>query len=399
MLSERVIKKHVAIIHAFSQMSTIQRKIVNALLFEAMQTNNRLNHEESVAYECQMSLAQLRKTIQFNSHNTQYLKEAIDGLASLKIEWNLLKDKVPSNISFLNLRVLHGAPTFYDDYTFNFSFHKLMLAFVNHPAIYGAINLDLQAQFESKYSHSLYENATRFANLHKDKIISLDIFRKLLGVDLEKYQRGKELNRNVIEPALEEVNDRADFTVQLKPVKAGRKCAAYAINVRSKQKSAAPSKSQAAVTPSDDHVSKELHTSFGKLTTEILSQITKNYSDAYILEKITYTKNHAKKLPHGFYPLPYLLSALKHDYKEPQPRSIPANSSVIIPADTVNASVDENEQQAMATQHMLLSEIEHWKKILSYAEMTNHPERIKEIQVIILNAEQKLRMHTKGNDL
>ncbi|HEM0360646.1 TPA: RepB family plasmid replication initiator protein, partial [Legionella pneumophila] len=128
MFAEKTIRKHVTIIHAYSLMSVLQRKIVNVLLYEAIKGDGRINnHQNSVAVECNMPFSKLLKAVKFNSNNTQYLKESIDGLASLKIEWNLLKDKVPTDISFLNLRVLHGAPTFYQDNTINFSFHKIML--------------------------------------------------------------------------------------------------------------------------------------------------------------------------------------------------------------------------------------------------------------------------------
>ena len=131
MLAEKTIKKHVIILHAYSLMSVLQRKIVNVLLYEAIKGNNRVHNKDSVAVECNIPFSSLLKSVKFNSNNTQYLKEAIDGLASLKIEWNLLRDKAPTDISFLNLRVLHGAPTFYQDNTLNFSFHKVMHAILN----------------------------------------------------------------------------------------------------------------------------------------------------------------------------------------------------------------------------------------------------------------------------
>src|ERR1700722_15863688 len=162
MLAGKKIKKHVAIIHAYSLMSVLQRKIVNVLLYEAIKGDGCLHHKESISVECRIPFHNVCKAVKFNSNNTQYLKEAIDGLASLKIEWNLLKDKVPTDISFLNLRVLHGAPTFYQDNTLNFSFHKIMLDLVENPSIYGTLDIDLQSDFESKYSHALYENSTRF---------------------------------------------------------------------------------------------------------------------------------------------------------------------------------------------------------------------------------------------
>src|SRR6476620_10354538 len=101
MLAEKTIRKHVSIIHAYSLMSMLQRKIVNVLLYEAIQHNQHQNYSHSVAVECKISLSVLSKAIKFNSNNNQYLKEAIDHLASLKIEWNLLKDKAPSDVSFL----------------------------------------------------------------------------------------------------------------------------------------------------------------------------------------------------------------------------------------------------------------------------------------------------------
>ena len=99
----------------------------------------------------------------------------------------MLKDKAPTDISFLNLRILHGSPTFYQDNTLNFSFHKVMLDLVDNPTVYGTIDVDLQSEFESKYGHALYENSTRFINLQKNKIIQLETFRKILGVQEDKY--------------------------------------------------------------------------------------------------------------------------------------------------------------------------------------------------------------------
>ena len=138
MLARGIIRKHVAIIHAYSLMNALQRKIVNVLLCETMNEDALLaNGQDSVAVECRMPLAKVSKLTNFNSKNTKYLKEAIDGLASLKITWNLLKDKVPTEVSFLNLRLLHGSPTFYHDGTFNFSFHKIFLDFIGNPPVYG----------------------------------------------------------------------------------------------------------------------------------------------------------------------------------------------------------------------------------------------------------------------
>ena len=381
MLAEKTIRKHVAIIHAYSLMSVLQRKIFNVLLYEAIKGNNRVNYRNSVAVECHIPFSTLSKAVKFNSNNTQYLKEAIDGLASLKIEWNLLKDKIPTDISFLNLRVLHGAPTFYQDNTLNFSFHKVMLDLVDNPFIYGTLDVDLQAEFESKYGHALYENSTRFVNLQKNKIIQLETFRKIMGVQDDKYTSMRELTRNVIAPSIEEVNDRANFIVSLETVKSGRKTTGFEVSVKNKKKLIITD--NALNTCENEGIYKEIKQIFGVLSESVLESILNNHSEEYILEKIAYTKKYTKKESSGFYPIPYFISAIKYDYKfkeEHQPLNIQEKL------------VDENMEWKKKL-FRLQQDLKHWEKMLEYGNAGNNEAQIKTAQNDILKCQEKIKQH------
>ena len=381
MLAEKTIRKHVTIIHAYSLMSVLQRKIVNVLLYEAIKGNNRVNHQNSVAVECHIPFSTLSKAVKFNSNNTQYLKEAIDGLASLKIEWNLLKDKSPTDISFLNLRVLHGAPTFYQDNTLNFSFHKVMLDLVDNPSIYGTLDVDLQSEFESKYGHALYENSTRFVNLQKNKVIQLETFRKILGVQEDKYPSMRELTRNVIAPSVEEVNDRADFVVSLETMKSGRKITGFEVSVKNKKKSIVAD--NAPHIYENEKINKEIKQAFGILSESVLENILNNYPEEYILEKISYTKKFAKKESSGFYPIPYFISAIKHNYKFKEEHQ---------PQNTQEKRVDEK----IEWQKKLLSlqqDLKHWEKMVEYGKARNNDSQIKTAQDDILKCQEKIKQH------
>lgn len=382
MLAEKILRKHVAIIHAYSIMSVLQRKIVNVLLYEAIQHKNHDLNQNSVAVECIMPFARLVKAVNFNSNNTQYLKEAIDGLASLKIEWNLLKDKAPTDISFLNLRILHGSPTFYQDGAFNFSFHKFMLDLVGSPAIYGTIDLEIQSQFESKYGHSLYENSTRFVHLQKSKIVKLDTFRKLLGVCENKYPSMRELTRNVIKPSLEEVNDRADFIVNIDNVKLGRKITGFEITVQSKNKRVVANNELDI----DKHnkVHEFIKQTFGKISEVVLTSLLRNYSEEYILEKISYTKQHTKKEKTGFYPTAYFISALRDDYKS-NDQYAEENKEQIVNFNPCN----EWNEKLLALQ----SDIRHWVRYLEYAQASNNTIQIENTKTIVSQCEEKLQQH------
>jgi len=381
MLAEKTIRKHVSIIHAYSLMSMLQRKIVNVLLYEAIKGNNRQKSRNSVAVECQIPFATLSKAIKFNSNNNQYLREAIDGLASLKIEWNLLKDKAPTDISFLNLRILHGSPTFYKDNTVTFSFHKLMLDLATNPSVYGTIDVDLQSDFESKYSHALYENSTRFINLQKNKVIQLDTFRKILGVQENKYINARELTRNVIAPSIEEVNDRSDFVVSLDTLRNGRKTTGFEVSINSKKKSIVTS--IATVAQHHDQVRKEIKQEFGVISETVLNNILSNYSEEYLLEKIAYTKRYAKKESSGFYPIPYFISAIKHDYKFKE---------VHQPKDA-KGKMDEELLAWNEKLTALQSDLRHWEGRLAFAKTSKKEGEIKALEGVVSNCQEKVKHH------
>lgn len=376
METKKLLRKHVAIIHAYSLMGALERKIFNVLLSEASNAHNQCNHNDSVAIECRIPFSTLSKAVNFNSNNVQYLKEAIDRLASLKIEWNLLKDKVPRDISFLNLRVLHGPPTFYQDSTFNFSFHKVMLDLNVNPSVYGTVDLSLQSQFESKYSHALYENSTRFVHLQKNKIIHLDTLRKLLGVDTEKYLSMREFNRNVILPATEEVNDRSDFIVNLNSVKVGRKITGYELLVESKQK--AVELPVEVFKPKSKKVCEEIEDTFGNLSKSVIDKLFQDYTEEYIFEKIDYTKKFAKKEPTGFFPIRYFISALKNDYKQ----------SVGVSTENPKFKKHDESEELINGIKTLKADITHWEKMLRF---TTNPEDTKNFQKII--DESKVKLH------
>lgn len=382
MLAEKVLRKHVAIIHAYSLMSVLQRKIVNVLLYEAIQAKNNSTDQNSVAVECLMPFSKLVTAVNFNSNNTQYLKEAIDELASLKIEWNLLKDKAPIDISFLNLRILHGSPTFYQNGKFNFSFHKFMFDLVGNPSIYGTIDMGIQSRFESKYGHSLYENSTRFVNLQKSKIIQLDTFRNLLGVNESKYLSMSELTRNVIKPSLEEVNDRAGFIVNIQNVRVGRKVTGFEISVESKNKIFPISKK--TENQKQDKILEIIQQSFGKISETVLDNVLKSYTEEYILEKISYTKQHAKKEKSEFYPVAYFMSALRDDYK---------------PNDQC---VEEKKEQKVSSSHhnvwceklhVLQSDAVHWQRQLKYAQASKNLSLSENCKKVLLQCEERLQKH------
>ena len=89
------------------------------------------------------------------------------------------------------------------------------------------------ANLQSGHSIRLYELLMRF-NATNSRVISLDDFRSALGL-ADKYQQFKILNRDVIKPSVEELNQRSDLVITYETIKKGRNVAALAFTFKQNQ--------------------------------------------------------------------------------------------------------------------------------------------------------------------
>lgn len=82
------------------------------------------------------------------------------------------------------------------------------------------------ASLQSSHSIRLYELLQRF-NDKNYRVILIDEFRSALGLG-DKYQQFKDLNKWVIKPSVEELNQRSDLVISYETIKKGRAVAALA---------------------------------------------------------------------------------------------------------------------------------------------------------------------------
>lgn len=80
------------------------------------------------------------------------------------------------------------------------------------------------ANLQSGHSIRLYELLMRF-NATNSRVITLDDFRSALGLE-DKYPLFKDLNKWVIKPSVEELNQRSDLIITYENIKKGRSVAA-----------------------------------------------------------------------------------------------------------------------------------------------------------------------------
>src|SRR5580698_11647471 len=80
------LKKHAATIHCSNTLSLLQRKVSNALLYHAYK-------ELMLKDEHEITVKQLCRLIGYQGNNHAAIKDALKGLISTVIEWNLINDE------------------------------------------------------------------------------------------------------------------------------------------------------------------------------------------------------------------------------------------------------------------------------------------------------------------
>lgn len=299
------LKKHVATIHANNKMSLIQRKLANALLYNAYPDL----HTKS---EFQISIRELCHLTGYNSNDYKMIKQALIGLLSMVIEWNLVDKDLVENVWNASAIIADAS---IQGSICTYSYSNKMRELLHNPLVYGRLNMQEQARFKSSYGLALYENCIRYQNIKQTPWFDLPLFRKLMGVSEDKYLIFRDFKKRVIDIAIREVNQHADIKVLEKYRRAGRNVDAIKFTIE-----------QAIVKVDDASQEKNivqiLQEDFG-ITATVAAEVTEKYESSYIEEKIKLIESSPSFKQGKINSLAvYLMNALEQDYQPPKSSSI-----------------------------------------------------------------------------
>lgn len=300
------LKKHVSTIHCANSLSLLQRKIANALLFHAYEDLLLQN-------EYQISIKDLCSLIGYDSHDYKSIKKALIDLLSTVIEWNIIEEGLPESEGEWNASSIIADASIKGSIC-RYSYSNRMKQLLYMPAIYGRLNMQIQSQFKSNYGLALYENVVRYQNISQTPWFELSVFRKLMGVALDKYPIFRDFKRRVIDKAVSEVNTIANLTIEPEFRRHDRNV----VSLRFKIAKTFTQKSQIEQTAVRSDLAIRLTTDYG-LNEKQVQLITVDYDENYILEKIelieassSYTSGKIINLGK------YLLHALQDNYQIPR---------------------------------------------------------------------------------
>ncbi|MBK0328966.1 replication initiation protein [Rhodobacteraceae bacterium F11138] len=211
-LRRAAVKKHVAAIHVSGKLTLLQRKLSNVLLLNAYDTlTSQPRHQIDARTLCLM--------IGYNSNDLDTLKTSLKGLAETVAEWDMLDSEGRQEwgvSSLLSYATLKGGVCEY-------AYSPALADKMHDPKVFALINLNIQRRFTSGHALALYENCFRFVRTGSTGWWSLDLFRRLMGVEGSSYYESyKHLNAKVIKPAVNEVNKTSNIVIRPETRKRGR---------------------------------------------------------------------------------------------------------------------------------------------------------------------------------
>lgn len=225
-----VVYKPTATVQIANPFSLIERKLLNAFMFNAQRAN--FPDDELC---CTVSEA-------FNyiglpsSRNQQVLKNAIKTLISTIIEWNVLNaDRTHEwgACSFLASGKISRGKVRY-------RINPEVRQKIHHPKLFAKIQLMVQAQISRRHALVLYEFLIDCICRHRAdemvvKDVSLNTVLALMGLTETRYaEQGsyKTFNRDILRPSLSDINTHTDIAVEVLPIRQGRRVAAFDFHVK-----------------------------------------------------------------------------------------------------------------------------------------------------------------------
>ena len=196
----------------------LQRRAWNVLLANAY---NELPDKDIHT----VSVAELATKLGFDSHNHEHLKVTLKSLVDCTVEWNILgKDnkQVWGAASLLGSAEIENGIC-----TYSFAAH--LRPKLHNPIMYTKLNLRLQNEFKSQYALILWEVCFDYFDVNRGRgetpFIPIEKFRELMGLGSDEYSAFAFLNRDVIKPAIKEINILTDYHVEIEQKRLGRRIA------------------------------------------------------------------------------------------------------------------------------------------------------------------------------
>lgn len=223
-LVSTVFRKNAGAVQIWNSISVLQRKAFGVLLvnaYEELPDFGILTHEIPVRV--------LAHHAGFNSNNTQYLKDALTGLVTTPLHWNI--QRVDGREAWAVSATLASARI--EDGVVYYAFSPELRRRLYNPEVYAQLDLAVIRAFKSGYALALYENCKLFAVAGETPDFTPNDLRGLLGAgDTAAYENFGRFMDKVLKPATSEVNRVSELSVEPVLTREARRVTAVKFKIR-----------------------------------------------------------------------------------------------------------------------------------------------------------------------
>lgn len=305
--SKPILKKHVNTIHCSNNLSLVQRKLFNILLYHAY-------HDLTNKAQYEIPIRKLCSLIGYDSRDYKKLRKSIMDLIVTAIEWNVIsneegerKEKWQASAIISAAKIENGVCTY--------EFSSIMRELLHRPDIYGKIDINIMIEFNSGYGLALYENCVRFQGLASTPWLPISVFRKLMGVPESSYQNFCDLKKRVLDIAVREVNQHSPIKVMPELKRVNKKVTSIKFKLVNNQELETEPSEISDTELEQSNLMMVLKDEFS-LSKKVREDLLLRHDADYIEEKIKMIKQSESFSSGRIREIgAYLVDALKRDYK------------------------------------------------------------------------------------
>lgn len=212
-MSRHEVIKHSAVIQMTNRVPALPRRLWNVLLANAY---DKLPTRDLYT----IPFAVVQKYLDFNSHNYEYLRDALRTLVETRVEFNLLgKDK---RQAWGTSSLLSSAILYHSTIEYGYSPHLRRLLY--EPSMYARIPLVLPNRFKSKHTLPLYELCLDYFDEERrageTPAMPIETFKTLF--DVQNYA-WEDITKRVLKVAIAEITALTPLRIEFRVKRHGRK--------------------------------------------------------------------------------------------------------------------------------------------------------------------------------
>lgn len=215
-------------------LTLLARKVFNVMIFHAQQQgepgHNAPEDTPTASKYFWIPLSQLAREAAYDSRDTKHLREMLEQMQNIRLvletERQWASERLVSSVTLVNPEGLHNkhAGQVWFGYAFPPHVHEQVMA----PSTYTRLAIVFQSSLKSGAALALYEICKRYATnpSRRTAILSIEHWRGLLSgtaPELNEQFEYKYFKRDVLRPAIAEVNAITDIKVELIEHKVGRR--------------------------------------------------------------------------------------------------------------------------------------------------------------------------------